>query len=80
MSLTFGSWATKSGIIVFVQQSQSGTLEASLLILIMTSSFCEYNYYSLIKGYQFYDIQKHAQGIPIYFPLLYGRGEKYLMH
>jgi hypothetical protein len=44
MCLTFGSRATKSGIIVFVQQSQSGTLEASLLILIMSSSFCEYSY------------------------------------
>jgi hypothetical protein len=36
--LTLGSLATKSGIIVLVHNSQSGNFEASLLILIMSSS------------------------------------------
>ena len=47
VSLTLGSLATKSGIIVLVHKSQSGNFEASLLILIMSSSSCKEHLYML---------------------------------
>jgi len=45
--LTLGSLATKSGIRVLAHKSQSGNFEASLLILIMSSSSCKQNLYVL---------------------------------